>query len=111
MIGVLKAAFVAIRYGKGKRLKRIRDFLLLVRATLTQGKADAETYARRMAFCRACPVYFKKYQTCGSPLSEYSDLGCWCHMPTKSKLKAASCWIRQNAPDQPWGWPQEISHV
>jgi hypothetical protein len=107
MIGFLKAAYVAIRFGDRRRW-RAKGFALLLWRSVFAGRADIETRQRRMAFCRQCPIFYKPLQTCGSPLTADKDLGCYCHMPTKARLRAARCWLYDETAGQ-MGWPKELN--
>lgn len=67
--------------------------------------ADEATIAARLACCRACPLWFAPLRTCGSPLSEAPELGCWCEMIQKSKLADATCWLDDDMGEAaPHGW-------
>jgi len=59
-----------------------------------------------MATCRACPVFWNRLETCGSPMSKTPAWGCWCFMPEKARLKDAECWLDQRLGDDaaPNGW-------
>lgn len=103
----LRAAYIAIRFGD-RRLWRAKGFFLLLWKSLFAGRADAETVARRNAFCRACPIFNQRYGTCGSPLSDHPELGCYCLMiDFKNKLKSAGCWLRENTNFR-YGWPADL---
>lgn len=107
MIGVIRAAFVAIIWGD-KRWQRFTDMLRLLWSSRYAPKADEEVIARRNAFCRACPIFYKPLETCGSPLSDAPDLGCYCAViAAKNKLKLASCWLRDNTGAK-FGWPEGL---
>lgn len=63
------------------------------------------SYTARLSACRACPLFFRPLQTCGTPLrKELSQLGCWCNMEAKAKLTDATCWIDDELPENKCGW-------
>ena|SRR5580692_11544503 len=71
-------------------------------------RVTEEHFSRRMAACRACPVFYAPLQTCGSPLSkETRGLGCSCHLPSKARLEAATCWLDNEAPHAEYGWREQ----
>lgn len=71
-------------------------------------RVDEDEYDRRMNACRSCSLWFAPLQTCSSPLKKgASDLGCWCHMPTKSRLAEARCWLEESELSPPSGWRSE----
>ena len=47
----------------------------------------------RLAICRACEHFVESTQSCGDLITEaFKDSKlCGCHMPTKTRLKVASC--------------------
>lgn len=68
-------------------------------------KVSEEHYQRRMSACHECPVFYKRLQTCGSPLSkELKGLGCSCFLPVKSRYVNSSCWIDDNVSECEHGW-------
>jgi hypothetical protein len=107
MTGLFKAAWIAIRHGD-RRWWRFKGFALLLWRSLWAGKVDTETFKRRMAFCRPCPIFYAPLQTCGSPLTDDKDLGCYCHMPTKARLRAACCWLYDETAGR-MGWPKDLN--
>lgn len=69
--------------------------------------ASAELAERRLAACRECPVFYRRLETCGSPLhGEWPEAGCWCYMPEAVKVAGKTCWLDENYPDNaaPDGW-------
>lgn len=62
-------------------------------------KLPDKTFKKRMAACRECPVFHKPLGTCGNALKPKWYIegvvaeGCFCHMKTKAKLAAATCWL------------------
>lgn len=77
-------------------------------------RAARETQDRRWATCLACPIFVKRWGTCGlikqvDPVTnQVVILGCGCLMRVKKKLKkGATCWARDNG--LLLGWPDEIN--
>lgn len=66
---------------------------VLVALTARRGRVDRVLYFRRMKACNRCEVYYPKLGTCGSPLSDYPETGCWCNLSVKNKTKSAQCWM------------------
>ena len=54
---------------------------------------SAQTRSDRLAVCRDCEHYVEKTASCGPLVKEaFTDSPlCGCHMPTKTRLKTASC--------------------
>jgi hypothetical protein len=73
-------------------------------ATDPGARVSPEVYAKRLETCKNCPLFFKPLQTCGSPLTRNSDLGCWCFMPAAAKLADKGCWIDEYSQDANFGW-------
>lgn len=91
----LSALFGMSRFSVREILGALRMMTLALLAK--KGKASDDIYDERMAICQACPVYFSSLRSCGSPLSENPELGCWCFLEEgKARVKSARCWIRQN---------------
>lgn len=89
--------------------RRIYRAVVLWFGLLRSGETVSDEIAeRRLAACRGCPIWYAPLETCGSPfLGKDSDLGCWCYMPAKVRLSAASCWLdSEYGPDAPYGWKQ-----
>jgi hypothetical protein len=64
---------------------------------------------KRLQACRSCPLYCAERQTCGDALNpEWLDdrtpMGCFCHLPTKARLTAATCWLDEHTVE-PLRWP------
>lgn len=100
------AIFLSALFGMGRFSAReiLASLKMLMTALLSKkGKASAEIYEERMMICRDCPVYFKPTDSCGSPLANNTDVGCWCYLPAKARQSEAKCWIRQNT-DLDGGW-------
>lgn len=71
-------------------------------------QVDGERYRARLATCKTCPIFFRPLLTCGTPFL-HKQRGCWCHMPTKSRMLSASCWIRDHEPHRVGlGWRDEL---
>jgi len=65
----------------------------------------AMQFIKRSAACRACPVFYKPLQTCGSPLDKDTrGLGCYCYLPEKVKLPESRCWLDEHSPHRDYGW-------
>jgi len=99
--------FSPISSGRGWR--RIgRAFTLWARGWKPGERATDFLAAKRLSVCRKCPLFYRPLSTCGSPLTnDLRDQGCWCHMPTKSKLVSAECWLDEMlGEDAPYGWRQ-----
>lgn len=77
--------------------------MIFVAMTSRRGKASDEIYEERMATCRACPLYYTPLSTCGSPLAEKPELGCWCQMERKARIAKAKCWMREKT-EIDYGW-------
>lgn len=81
---------------------------------------DAQTAAKRLAVCRACPVFYPRLQTCGSPLRYDPEAlavfgvwradrsGCWCEMTRKAPLAAATCWLDDELGEESTGWREHL---
>ena len=54
---------------------------------------DARTKSERLLICNDCPHFVDSTQSCGTLVKEaFTDSPlCGCHMPTKARLKIASC--------------------
>jgi hypothetical protein len=64
---------------------------------------SAQTRSNRLNACRSCEHYVEKTRSCGPLIKEAfteSPL-CGCHMPTKTRLKVASCPLNK--------WPAVIT--
>ena len=70
------------------------------------GVCDRSLSNARMEVCRACPVFCKDSETCGSPESETPKAGCWCYMPVKIRFRDATCWLDDTLQGNaaPYGW-------
>lgn len=104
---LVAAAFSDVASRKG--WARVRKAVLLWFGGLKPGATvSVDVYDRRLAVCRRCSLWFNPLSTCSSPLKvNASDLGCWCHMPTKARLKNAKCWLDEECGDDaPYGWHQ-----
>jgi hypothetical protein len=84
---------------------RIKKALRLWRTSILTGeRVDGATADRRLAACQACPLWFKPLGTCGSPLRD-GDIGCWCWMRAKTKLRGAHCWLDERGIEMAtYGW-------
>lgn len=89
--------------GRGRIAKAFR---LWRTSILTGERVDDVTAEKRLACCQDCPLWFKTLGTCGSPLADDDgELGCWCWMRAKTKLRGAHCWLDENGIEQPpYGW-------
>lgn len=70
-------------------------------------QVSLDRYQKRLECCRKCPLFYPALSTCGTPLADYRDsqLGCWCHMPTKSRFDSATCWLDEHLDDpNPASW-------
>jgi len=72
----------------------------------------ADVREARLEACRACPVYYAKLRTCGTPMvKELRDMGCWCFLPSKSRYSAATCWLEDELGEEaPHGWKKILQH-
>lgn len=76
-------------------------------------RASEETRARRLATCRACPIFTPRFSRCGPKLAtdpeteQVVTLGCSCILPVKVKILDARCWAREQGLQM--GWPDEIN--
>jgi len=102
ILALLVAALFSELTRKSTWLRFFRAFQVLVGAWKSSGRqVDGDQYQRRLATCQSCVVFFKGLNTCGSPLKTgATDLGCWCHLPTKARLKEAQCWLDEYAKDE-----------
>lgn len=93
------AVFLAAMFGM-KRFTWREIFaslkMLFVALTSKKGKASDELFNERMETCRNCALHFAPLDTCGSPLSDHPELGCFCYLPAKARQAGAKCWIREN---------------
>jgi len=69
-------------------------------------RASKKLFEQRMSACRACPVFYKRLETCGSPLDkELEGLGCWCALNLKARIKDSTCWMDDKmGDDSKNGW-------
>lgn len=72
-------------------------------------RVDRWTYFRRMRACHRCVLFCVKRSTCGDPSDkENGHLGCGCYMISKSVIKNATCWLKDNSDNSSgFGWPDE----
>lgn len=79
---------------------------VFVALTARRGRVDRLLYFRRLRCCERCPIYMPKLKTCGSPLADNPETGCYCYMPTKATQPEATCWIDENTEehDRVYGW-------
>lgn len=92
----------------GMERMRLRDYLLagwhvLLSLTIRRKNLDPELKRRRLAHCETCPIRFPGLETCGSPVSEKPELGCWCHLPTLAQDPKSTCWLDDHT-DLQNGW-------
>jgi hypothetical protein len=87
----------------------------LGRALFQRAKVTPELSKARLGYCRECPLFYEPLSTCGSPLVQaQSQVGCWCHMPTKAS-GLENCWNYDLNGRSPmfqfigWGWPEELN--
>lgn len=100
------AIFLAAVYGMERfTWREIWEALRMMFTALTskKGKASDELFNERMETCRNCPVHFPALGTCGSPLSDNPELGCWCFNEYKAREVSAKCWLREKT-DINSGW-------
>jgi len=105
MKGFLTAAWHAMLYSiaRGEAWQRGRGLFRGLWALWFGERAGGAQAVRRLDRCRDCFVFNAGLQTCGHPTKgpywndpvtdEYLPMGCFCHMPTKVKIKAATCWL------------------
>lgn len=73
--------------------------------------ASRTLYIRRCLRCRSCPVFHKPTRSCGAPGADRPELGCWCFVWYKNKLKSARCWMRDNCEyhaTKEYSWPTKL---
>lgn len=105
------AVIVAIWFSfrpNGHPFRRARGALWLWWRLLVGEPVRKDVYLLRMEACRKCPIFYPRLGTCGSPLSDNPDLGCWCAMEKKARLKEADCWLVENTTNSGWGWPRAL---
>lgn len=72
-------------------------------------RVEPKILNKRLDTCRQCPVYVPDTETCGKA---GQPTGCWCFMPVKAMMPEATCWLRDQNPnekDDGYGWRREIS--
>lgn len=77
----------------------------------------APIFLKRIRVCRTCPVFDRRFKTCGTPGNITIDqktgnrvqCGCWCIVTSKSFLPEATCWAWDKKLDV--GWPDELNNV
>ncbi len=106
----IAAIFLSAMFGMGRFSAReiFASLKMLMLAMLSKkGKASDELYEERMAICRDCALYYSPLRTCGSPLADNPELGCWCFLEEgKARVKKAKCWLRENT-DIDYGWSDD----
>lgn len=115
VFGLFRALFFGARYDFFRR-----DFSFIWRAALSLPKAlfmlafridraEPALIEQRLDTCAICPIFCKELQTCGDArdLNEPDPLGCFCHLPSKARLKKSRCWVREQGV-MTGGW-QEVS--
>ncbi len=110
LIAALHAGKYYCARSLGECRHRAAGFLRSLWALWFSPRIDERTYVYRLITCRMCPLYHPERETCGFPENDepktcYQDgdemkpMGCFCHMPTKAKLRDADCWLNENYPD------------
>lgn len=89
----------------GAAYRRIWRALALWWGAMDKGaQVDELEYYRRIVICEGCPLFYRPLRTCGSPMQN-ADLGCWCQMDAKARLKDATCWLDDSLGEGArWGW-------
>jgi hypothetical protein len=110
LVRFILAVIVAVGWsplsGKGNIWLRARDAFWLAWDARTAPVADALEIAQRIHACRECPIFYRPLMTCGSPFHTDPELGCFCYMPFKARMKNARCWLRIRRSAVPWGWKE-----
>lgn len=101
-------AAVAIAAIFGMERMGFRDYLTsawgMLRALTTRHpNPNPALQQKRIAHCEQCPLFYSPLRTCGSPLTENPELGCYCRMDEKSRDPKATCWADENT-DLNLGW-------
>lgn len=64
-------------------------------------RRNKKLWRNRLRECVRCPLYDRRYKTCGSP---GTDVGCHCFLPMKAALPEARCWVEETLlEDDQWG--------
>jgi len=106
---VLTAAFHSINHPS----KILPALMTVWRAFFThRGEQASRTlYIRRCLRCRSCPVFHRPTRSCGAPTAKHPELGCWCFVWYKNKIKSARCWMRENCEyksTKEFSWPTKL---
>lgn len=72
--------------------------------TSRRGKVGSETLMARNAVCEQCPIRWHGLNTCGSPLADNPDAGCWCYLPKHNARVESRCWADENLDLEEIGW-------
>lgn len=102
---IVAALFLKVSDREG--LLRILRFIKLWRSNKSPDAYVSEQhYHLRLATCERCPIFYKPLRTCGTPLKKsLRDLGCWCFLPVKARLRAATCWLNDEiGSGNEYGW-------